>query len=364
MCFSGHRPGRLPQSVSSGRLPAALLLLASATWGLASPLATAADGVPGDLLSEIKMSDVVSASATTTKLTEDRGTVLGVVSLSRLLTDGGIRCEVKSQSVFVSLQAFNDATTTVSQDQEAGEQAGVTTAAGKDELMELTVDAEAGRVRVRLPLANRAPSQPVDGQPLMRLITAVSQQPRMRLQATDSALSLVVSVPNQKLNVTAIRKAVVELSGFADRNAATVNAITKVDANQPDASSNAASTNAVAKASPTKPTQPKQTLPKQTQPTDPQSLVGTWSAKVSNQDAWAIRINADQTFTMVHTRSGKNAISKGTYRIADQTLVISESGGVSLSGKLSATTAKSFRWTLLDKNGKPATSLDFQKQST
>lgn len=86
-------------------------------------------------------------------------------------------------------------------------------------------------------------------------------------------------------------------------------------------------------------------------------LNGTWSARISAEEAWAIRFVNDAMFTMVHTRGEKNSISRGNFEQTRDHLKLTENGGLVLGGTLSGN-SDSFRWTL--GNGRV---LNFDKQT-
>ena len=75
-----------------------------------------------------------------------------------------------------------------------------------------------------------------------------------------------------------------------------------------------------------------------------------------------MRLNSDNTFAMVHTRNGKNSVSRGSYRVDANRLIVQETDGVSLTGQLNRQSDKSFAWKLQDASGKTLTTLNFSKQ--
>ena len=93
-----------------------------------------------------------------------------------------------------------------------------------------------------------------------------------------------------------------------------------------------------------------------------ESLVGTWSAKTSATEAWAIRFENEGRFLMVYTSSGKNSVSRGQFSITAKRLVLSESAGTTLSGMLETDSNDRFAWKLQDKAGNSLTTLKFFKQ--
>lgn len=75
------------------------------------------------------------------------------------------------------------------------------------------------------------------------------------------------------------------------------------------------------------------------------SLVGRWSAAKSATEAFAIEFKADATFRLVYVNNGKQTLSSGRFEVADQKLTLNGSDGLKLSGSLTVSSAKEFRFT-------------------
>ncbi|WP_145212147.1 lipocalin family protein [Planctomycetes bacterium TBK1r] len=331
------------------RLSTALAAMAAMVMAMSlTPSAGAGSPLDAELFSEISMSETVADAsrppATSSKTT---GTVLGAASLSKLLSADGIQCAVVSSAVRVEvaelLPANND-------DAPQG-------------TLLCTVDADADRIDVVLPVDNlpvdaSGNEQSVDGEKLMALLVAMQNHDHVQLVASGKTLALHTSLSNQGVTADGLRTVAERLALAATKTtgiAATVltkQAVAGVNTNDTPpgrpAITSADTTSVATKATATK--------------SAAATLVGTWSAKTSASDAWAIRFDADDNFVMVHTRSGKNSVSRGTYQTTGDRLVLSESSGVSLTGTLERTSGNAFRWRLQNTGGDVVATLSFSKQ--
>jgi hypothetical protein len=75
------------------------------------------------------------------------------------------------------------------------------------------------------------------------------------------------------------------------------------------------------------------------------SLVGKWSAARSAKEAFAIQLNADNTFVLVYVKDGKQSRSSGQFALAGGQLTLTGSDGTKFSGSISGVTAKTFEFT-------------------
>ena len=74
------------------------------------------------------------------------------------------------------------------------------------------------------------------------------------------------------------------------------------------------------------------------------SLLGKWSAARSAKEAFAIQLNADNTFVLVYVKDGKQSRSSGKYSLSGSQLMLSGSDGTQFSGAISSVTTKSFEF--------------------
>lgn len=311
-------------------IPLAILIAAGGVVGTQN--ANAEDRLAGDLFSAITMSDTTAAASEKKNQTaQQRDEVLGVVSLAKVFSSAKIASEVDSQAVLVSLADLStDVAETI-----------------KTAKLRLTVDAESHRVNVMLPLRTVTQNEPVDGAKLMRLLVRLSEVSDVQLIATKQTIALHTSLSNQSVTTEGIQAAVERLVAAANKT----ESIASMLGNMPTtaASESRQATKPAGSTTPVAATQPT-------------SVLGTWSAKTSATDAWAIRFNADKKFVMVHTRSGKNSVSRGNYQLTANQLVLSETNGVTLKGQLIRKSEKSFAWKLQNDSGKTLTTLTFKQQ--
>ena len=299
--------------------------------------AVAADPQSEDLFSKITMSDTVTRTAAAAPIAEKNDVILGALSLSNVFLSNQVDADVQAQSVMVRLSDLMPIAEKLS--------------SLKDATLTFSVDAESNRIDILLPLQTIHEESSVRGPGLIKLLTALTAHSNVHLSIQDHALALQTSLANQDVTVdkirTVVRRVVIAVT---DVEPTLASIETKVEA--PSA-------------------QPKQIAAKATitptitpsaSPVSP-SIVGTWSAKTSATDAWAIQLSDDGGFVMVHARGGKNTVSRGQYKFNQSRLTLVESGGLTLKGIVEQPTPKQFSWNLQDANGKTLTTLAFTKQS-
>ncbi len=86
-----------------------------------------------------------------------------------------------------------------------------------------------------------------------------------------------------------------------------------------------------------------QTLP-EAAAVSPNSLHGRWSASRSATDAFAILLNADNTFVLVNVSGGKQARSTGKFTVLSNQLTLEGSDGSRLSGTVKLVSDSEFRF--------------------
>jgi hypothetical protein len=75
------------------------------------------------------------------------------------------------------------------------------------------------------------------------------------------------------------------------------------------------------------------------------SLLGKWSAARSEKEAFAIQLNADNTFVLVYVKDGKQSRSSGQFTLSGGQLTLTGSDGAKFSGSVGSVTAKTFDFT-------------------
>ena len=322
---------------------AGLVILLASISLTGSGDAGAEDRLAGDLFSKITMSETTAAtSAKNGTFLEKRSEILGVVSLSKVLSAAKIKSEVQSQTVLVRLA---DLLPGLAETNSLGE-------------LRLSVDAEANRIDAVLPVRTIAGNQSVQGPKLMSLLVALSDISGIQLAASGQTIAFHTSLINQNVTSDGIRAVAERLVAAAKKTEPITSTI--MGGQRPAGSAIAKSVESAAQSTPAQPPPAQPTTLVST--AKPASVVGTWSSKTSASDAWAIRFDADNTFVMVHTRSGKNSVSKGSYQATENRLVVSETGGVTLKGQLDRSGEKAFAWKLQNDSGQTLTTLTFTKK--
>lgn len=75
-------------------------------------------------------------------------------------------------------------------------------------------------------------------------------------------------------------------------------------------------------------------------------LAGIWTATVNKNEAFALQIQNDQTFQLVHQRSGKSSVSKGKWQINGQRLALNGDQRAKIAGQVTQTAADAFQLTI------------------
>ena len=76
----------------------------------------------------------------------------------------------------------------------------------------------------------------------------------------------------------------------------------------------------------------------------PSKLVGKWTASRSSTEAFALQMTADGKFTLAFVSGGKTTVSKGTFGLQGDSLVLSVDQGASLTGPASLITNDQFTY--------------------
>ena len=91
------------------------------------------------------------------------------------------------------------------------------------------------------------------------------------------------------------------------------------------------------------------------------SLTGRWSASLGSGEAFAIQINDDSSFRLVHLKSGKSTVSQGKTKLSGNQLTLAGDNDLTLNCTVAQSKPERFELSILDANGKVATKLDFKK---
>jgi hypothetical protein len=158
-------------------------------------------------------------------------------------------------------------------------------------------------------------------------------------------LELLVSVENVRVSPSMLRAELRRLATVAENTAALWELDSTSSAPPPAAGSNTAAQQPAQQ--PTQPQQPAiaQPAPPTTAPAaapSTPSLVGKWAASRSDKEAFAMALNTDNSFVLVHVKDGKQTRSTGTFTLTGSQLVLSVTAGSKLTASIASVTATSF----------------------
>ncbi len=88
---------------------------------------------------------------------------------------------------------------------------------------------------------------------------------------------------------------------------------------------------------------------------DAGSLVGTWSATVSEQAAFALQLGGDGKFVLVHANRGKTTRSAGTFALSNGQLALNGDERSQIRGTVQVKSQDEFRFVPASTGGKPLT---------
>lgn len=347
------------QSLLSLSSSAVLLTLAIAS--AACPHLVAADD--GDLFSEISMSQVIADKTSAQQPRPARGeTVLGNQTLTDLLVAAGLEATSSNRRVQLPLTIRGD-----------------NGANGAKRSLRFSVDAEAERIELETTIEQVQSADALPSNRLIAWMTLAGANPQTSIvfSETESAVLLKHWIGNQSVTTNDLQNAVSKVREVARQAISTpdqrlitkqsddekprVNP-TRVDLARPTTNKTASATVSPAK---------------RTETALPSSLLGTWSAKRSDQEAFAIRFESANRFKLVHFNNGKSTVSQGTAQLVGGKLVLAGDDGTRISGLFAATRSaanlagaasgspsnrKAFDWSLTDAAGNVAMKLTFVAQ--
>lgn len=293
--------------------------------------------VAGDLFSKITMSDVINEKENVTQGSPEKeagstGTsILGTQSLSKFLLRSDIKHDIQRNLITLnSPQATS----------------GI--------VIRMTTDTESERIYLESPFRGLSDMLVIGDQTLLQILRTTSRFPNVNLSASQfdgqSEFVFQTWITNQQTTETHLRDAIDRLTTVVS---ATKTMASSIDEPLAKAAANKGSVEKTPSIPSAKVTSAKATTP---QP----SLLGTWSAKTSTVDGWAVRFDAVGTYTLVHTRNRKNTISKGTYQRTGESLTLTESNGTKLSGPLTMHSDDQFDWSLKNQSGVVSLTLSFK----
>lgn len=304
------------------------MCLAAATM----PLVLVQPALADDLFSSIPIDTVFSPktedsqSLRPSEKTERIQRVLNITQLTDILRDAGLEPESDESSVLVKIQhgrwTFS---------------------------MVLGLDESQGKIiiLVRLLDLTGKPALPADR--LLALLSAGRELRPASFTYSDKnkRLELLVTIDNDAISPRMLREELRRLAQIADSTSGLWDMT---------AAGNVATSAPTAPAAGTRPSSQNITINTAKNPSQPSaaappataaaggSLLGKWSAARSAKEAFAIQLNADNTFVLVYVKDGKQSRSSGKYSLSGSQLTLSGSDGTQFSGAISGVTARSFEF--------------------
>lgn len=296
-------------------------------------LSAADPSLNGNLFTKISMSETVSTPPASSSSASATPNVFGVTSLCRWLEQETIACEIEGDGVLVDANEFLNSPADPT--------------ANKSRLR-LSVDADAGL----LGLEWMTPRSDLPDGGLAKTHETLAQHSTVHLQRSGTQWVFKTYVSTHTVSRKLLNVRVARLSQAAKA----IDALSVTAADQPNTNRPSSRTNTPSATAGTK------TQPDAGADSPNVSLLGTWSAKTSSTEAWAVRFSADNQFVLVHTRNGKNAVSRGRYQLAANRLSLADAKGLALQGTLTKTSPSALQWSIENNDGQTALSLVFQKQ--
>lgn len=285
-----------------------------------------------DLFSEVAM-EFVYASGNETEEADEKelDTVLpkrvtGSSTLVEMLTAAGFAASKGEGGVLVKLQH-----------------------AGWKLQASMKTDVEQDRLTIAMPLAKIADESKVDQSKLLRLLTLGNREGDVFF-AYDRASGMIELrrvMANRSLTSQRLQQELTEMATVAEAYEDAWSALGNTTKTTQKPAQNAEPKPAPRPTPKPRPqsVQKSQSSPK-TQSAPKLSLVGTWSATLGAGEAFAIQINQNSTFQLVHVKSGKSVASTGKASRSGNQLTLKGDDGTNIIGTVTQTTANAFQLSL------------------
>ena len=293
-----------PWSTPSHRMAltrcSAVMLIASFLF----PPALSAQQSTNDLFSGILMSDTASHSAAENRQkSPSRRSILGVVSLHDLLIREGIDSTVENNALRIPMSSLLKK---------------LDGAAGSDLIA--TIDADQGRIDLFTNSDKAIDPQRLNSQHLISLFSQLERLGNIHLVRRANQWMLHTNLSNQDVTARRLRLAAEQLASAQNKIADNELSAQKLP---------------TAAAKPTPKAQQADSSGKATASLNSNSILGTWSARTSATDAWAVRFESNQRFTLVHSRQSKRSdFERAPTGCKPDRLHLVGDDGVSLQGNL------------------------------
>jgi hypothetical protein len=310
------------------QLTLAILCLSALVWAGQAARPAAAD----DLFSSIPIDSVFTPPSTDTKTTPARSDekaeriqrVLNITQLTDILRDAGLEPEAEEAAVLVKLQQSRWTFPIV-----------------------LGLDEQREQIVMLVRLADFAGKPALSSDRLLALLGASRDLRPAFFSYSDKnkRIELMMSLNNDSISPRLMREELRRLAQMAENTASLWEVA---------ATNNTAAAAPAAPATGGKPAgqgitintnSTKQNTAAPAAASNASSLLGKWSAARSEKEAFAIQLNADNTFVLVYIKDGKQSRSSGQFTLAGGQLTLAGSDGAKFSGSVSGITAKTFEFT-------------------
>jgi hypothetical protein len=309
------------------QLTHAILCLSALVWAGQAARPAAAD----DLFSSIPIDSVFTPPSPDTKTTPARSDekaeriqrVLNITQLTDILRDAGLEPEAEEAAVLVKLQQSRWTFPIV-----------------------LGLDEQREQIVMLVRLADFTGKPALSSDRLLALLSASRELRPAFFSYSDKnkRIELMMSLNNDSISPRLMREELRRLAQMAENTAtlwevAAANNVATAPA-APATGGKPAGQNITINTNSTK-----QNAAAPAATSAASSLLGKWSAARTEKEAFAIQLNADNTFVLVYVKDGKQSRSSGQFTLAGGQLTLSGSDGTKFSGSVSGITAKTFEFT-------------------
>ncbi|EMI22435.1 signal peptide protein [Rhodopirellula maiorica SM1] len=209
----------------------------------------------------------------------------------------------------------------------------------------MTVFVDEDRIACEMSLVKMEEDASIDKETLLKLLVSntATQGGYFAFDQENKRIQLRVSLSNRAVTPRQLKANLIQLASLAERKSDIWSKTSGTPKSEATATAPAKSTNAPNSANPRF------------------SLAGTWSASLTSGEAFALRLNSEGTFQLVHMKSGKATTSKGKVTRAGNKLTLTGDDKITLNCTVNQTVADKFQLAVNDAKGNVAIKLDFTK---
>ncbi|EMI22818.1 signal peptide protein [Rhodopirellula maiorica SM1] len=207
----------------------------------------------------------------------------------------------------------------------------------------MTVFVDEDRIACEMSLVKMEEDASIDKETLLKLLVSntATQGGYFAFDQENKRIQLRVSLSNRAVTPRQLKSDLIQLASLAERKS--------------DIWSKTSGTPKSEVTAPVKPTNAAKSA-------NPRfSLAGTWSASLTSGEAFALRLNSEGRFQLVHMKSGKATTSKGKVTRAGNKLTLIGDDKITLNCTVNQTVADKFQLAVNDAKGNVAIKLDFTK---